>query len=403
MISQYRWYMAGVASFVIPMGIQTILFPWLIVVELQQGPERLGIAQMSTQIPGLLLILLGGLLADRVDRRSILIWMHVLAGVPSAALAFAIWTGSLSYSLMIAYALFIGTVGAFVQPARDGMLNQIADGQLQRTVTITMGLTFGAQIFGFIAASFADQIGAPPLLLAHSAIMLVGAFFASRLHRKQTVAYSGGASGLQQIKEGVAIVLASTTMRPSLILIITMSFFYGGSFMVINPLVVRDVYFGSAAEIAMSFACFMLGTIGSTVILVSVGGIKRKGLGLMLALFLGGFGWLIASFDLPFTGYLAMLFLWGMGGGVAMSMSRTIMQESAPEAYRARVLSLFSLGNLGGMPLGALFLGFVAGAYGPLLAIRVAVGGVWLMVLLVWIFTNLNQVGKADEVAEGSP
>ena len=70
--SKYLWYMTGIATFVIPQGIQTILLPWLIAVELQESADRLGIAQMMTQLPGLFLILAGGLLADRVDARKIL-------------------------------------------------------------------------------------------------------------------------------------------------------------------------------------------------------------------------------------------------------------------------------------------------------------------------------------------
>ena len=397
--SQYRWYMAGIATFVIPMGIQTILFPYLVAVELQQGPERLGIAQMSTQLPGLLLILLGGLLADRVDRRAILIWMHVVASLPGLMLALAIWNGMLSYGLLIVYALVMGTVGAFVQPARDGMLNQIAGGQLQRTVTVTMGLTFGAQIIGFVAASFTDHLGAPPLLVLHSLIMFLGVFAALKLDPATSVTSRAGTSGLSQILEGISLVLQSDKMRPAWLLVVAMSFFYGGSFMVLNPLVVRDVYGGSAAEISLAFGCFMIGTIVATVILVSIGGVKRQGQALMLALTLGGSTWAIVAIGVPFWGYLALILCWGMGGGVSMSMSRTIMQESAPEAARARVLSLFSLGNLGAMPMGALLLGFLAGQVGPLNTIVIAVGGVWVAVAIVGLTTRFAAVGSEDLAA----
>ena len=93
--------MAGITSFVIPMGIQTVLFPWLIVVELQETAERLGLAQMSSQLPGLCLILVGGLLADRLDARKILMAIHCLACLPALGLAMMLYHGQLTFGVMI--------------------------------------------------------------------------------------------------------------------------------------------------------------------------------------------------------------------------------------------------------------------------------------------------------------
>jgi MFS family permease len=387
---QFFWYMAGVTSFVIPMGIQTILFPWLVAVQLQESADRLGIAQMSTQLPGLFLILFGGLLADRFDQRKILIGFHVLAAIPAAGLALLLYLGLLSYWVLIGYALMMGTVGAFIQPARDGMLNRVAGDQLQKTVTVTMGLTFGAQIFGFLAASFADSIGAIPLLLLHSSIILSGALLSLMLKpappqpRKEDAG-----SRLNQIKKGLEVVIRSPRMGPALVMMMSVSVFYGGSFMVLNPIIVRDIYQGSASDISMSFAAFMAGTIVITILLVSLGGIKKQGRALMLAVFIGGIFLLIAATGLPFYGYLTALFFWGMCGGVAMSMGRTLMQESAPLEYRARVMSVFSLGSVGGMPLGALLMGFCAASIGPLMTLCVAVVGIWTVIALLWWKSNL--------------
>ena len=123
MRQQYQWYMAGIVTFVIPMGVHTVLFPWLIVVQLQESVERLGLAQMATQLPGLVLILFGGLLADRIDARKILITVHLLASLPAFVLAFMLSTKSISFESLIIYGLFMGSMSAFAQPARDGMLN----------------------------------------------------------------------------------------------------------------------------------------------------------------------------------------------------------------------------------------------------------------------------------------
>jgi MFS family permease len=390
---QFLWYMAGVTSFVIPIGIQTILFPWLIAVQLHESADRLGIAQMSTQLPGLFLILFGGLLADRIDQRKILVVFHLLAAIPAAGLALVLYLDLLSYGILIVYALLMGTVGAFIQPARDGMLNRVAGDQLQRTVTVTMGLTFGAQIFGFAAASFADTVGAIPLLLLQSLIILSGALISLMLSPAPPIPQEKKrGTRLSQIKGGLDLVIHSPRMGPALVMMMAMSMFFGGSFVVLNPIIVRDVYHGSASDISMSFGAFMVGTIATTILLVSLGGVSKQGRALMLAIFAGGICLLVAATGLPFYGYLMALFLWGICGGVAMSMGRTIMQESAPLEYRARVMSVFSLGSVGGMPVGALLIGFCAATVGPLMTLPIAVAGIWTVLALLWWKSDLADL-----------
>ena len=391
---QYLWYMAGICAFVMPAGIQTILFPWLIAVKLDLKADLLGIAQMSLQLPALLLILFGGLLADRFDGRKILMILHMVASIPAALLALALHEGMLSYPVMIAYAVSMGTITAFISPARDGMLNRIALGGLQRTVTVAMGLTFGAQIFGFAAASRADATGPVGLLLLQSALMLSGAIAAFRLAPAPPYEVPGKRelASITRIIDGLKVVFHSPRMRPTMILLFGMSLFYGGSFSVLNPIMVRDYYDGSAARISMSFGAFMLGTICMTIVLVIRGGLQRHGRGLVIALVLGGFCLLAASTYPSFAVYIASLFVWGLFGAVAISMTRTIMQESAPDEYRARVMSIFSLGNLGGTPLGALLMGFIATRFGPLTGFVVAAAAMMSVAVACALLTPIWKI-----------
>lgn len=386
--------MTGIATYVVPQGVQTILLPWLVAVELQESADRLGIAQMMTQLPGLFLILAGGLLADRLDARRILMSLHAFAALPAAGVAFYLYTGNLSYGLLIVYALSMGVINAFMLPARDGILNRVAGTQLQRTVTVAMGLTFGAQLIGFTAARTADQFGAEPLLILQSIILASGVFAAWKLGPMPPRPIEAEAGHrLAQMTRGISIVWHSEVMRPAMLMLTCMSFFYGGTFMVLNPLIVRDIYQGSAAEISMLFSTFVVGTVAATSLLVFIGGIKRQGYALILAIISGGFSLSIALAQPPFWGYLAGICLWGMGGGVAMAMSRTIMQEAAPEDMRARVLAVFTLANTAGMPLGAFTLGYIAQFFGVLNALTFVVAGIWIVSLLIWRFSGLTKIG----------
>jgi len=389
MASQRSWYLGGVTGFVIPLGIQAILFPWLVAVQLQESAERLGLAQMSTQLPAIFLILFGGVLADRVDARKILIYGHLLAALPALALAWVLHQGHLSYEVLIIYALFTGSVTAFVQPARDGLLNRVASGEVQKTVTITMGLTFTAQLCGYLLASLADNVGAVQILLLQAVIVLVSIIAVLKLVPVASTKPAVQQSMPEQLLGGLRVVFGSQRMLPALSMLFGVAVFFGGSFAVLNPLIVRDVYFGGADEISMSFAAFVAGTISSIILLVARGGVARQGRALLLAMLTGGLSLGSAAFSLPFGSYLLALFVFGMSGGVAMSMGRTIMQEAAPEASRARVMSVFSLANIGGLPVGAVAMGYCAAAFGPLNCLLIAVAGVWLTALVVLWRSNL--------------
>ena len=393
--NRYFWYMTGIATYVVPQGIQTILLPWMVAVQLRESADRLGIAQMMTQLPGLFLILFGGYMADRLDARKILTGLHAVAAIPAAVLALFLYLDSLNYSLLIVYALAMGVINAFVVPARDGILNRIAGEQLQRTVTVAMGLTFGAQLFGFTAARTADSFGAVPLLLLQSGILLSGVVAAWKLGAMPPRPVEAEAGHkLAQLTRGLAIVWLSDTMRPAMLILTCMSFFYGGAFLVLNPLIVRDIYGGTAIEISLLYSVFVIGTVTATILLVARGGVRHQGRALLLAIISGGLSLSIGLLQPPFWGFLLAIFFWGMGGGVAMSMSRTIMQENAPDGMRARVLAVFTLSNTGGTPLGALAMGYFTEYFGIFNALIFVILGVWISSALLWRFSNLSRIGS---------
>ena len=397
----FGWYCAGVVSQFVPFGLHNVLYAWMIAVMLEESGFRLGLAQMVAQLPGLVLILFSGLMADRVDRRRILIVFHLLAAIPPFALAMLIVTGHVNYYVLMVFALVLGSFNTFLQPARDSLLNQVTTSDLQRAVTIVMGLSFASQVLGYALASSADAVGPVPLLLVQAVLLVAGGFLATRLPPGTRVPESlevrqarAASRHLSDIGEGLSLIVHSGRMAPVMILMFAVGIFYVGAFSVINPIVVRDIYGGGSADIALSFVCFMVGTIVTTVLLVSVGGVQKQGLGLMMALLTGGGCLTLASLNLSFPAYLFCIGLWGVCGGVAMSLGRAIIQESAPDSHRARALSVYSLGTLGGMPVGSVLMGWFIVVVGPLQSFLVAVTGVAVTVAFVWTTTDLKRVER---------
>ena len=86
-----------------------------------------------------------------------------------------LWLGGLSYPLLIAYGIAAGAIGAFAIPTRDALLPVVAaGGGLPRAVALVTALQFGGQLLGIACASLADRVGAPPLLLLNTSLLLLG-------------------------------------------------------------------------------------------------------------------------------------------------------------------------------------------------------------------------------------
>ncbi len=384
-----RWYLTSTSSFLIPGGIQMVLFPWLVAVLLHEPAQRVGIAQMAGALPALFLILFGGVVGDRFDQRRTLIALHLLGALPPLIMALLIGNDLLSYGMLIGYALVGGIVGAFSQPSRDALLSRVAGDRIQRTVTIVMGMQFGVQILGIGLGSLADHIGAVPLILIQATIMASGAFAVSRIRVERFVQPAVRKHVLKEIREGLVMVFGSERLLPIMLLTFAIGVFFAGAFTVLIPLTIRDIYHGGAQQIGLAYILNMVGTVMVTLVLLARGGVARPGRAVILAQGLGCLLFVPIVFGVPITVFYLLIFLWGAGGGVAMSMARSIVQEAAPTSHRARIMSVYSLGMMGGMPVGSLTMGYVISVFGPSNAALVPVIGMAVVVVWVGLKSNL--------------
>jgi MFS family permease len=345
--------------------MQTIVFPWLVTVVLHEPAARVGIAQMSLMAPSIFLMLLGGAVADRADCRRLLVRGHLVAALPPLLLGAAIAGGWLAYGGLIAYALAVGTAGAFVMPARDAMLTRVAAGGLGRAVAVMTATQFAAQLVGIAVGGSAGTIGAPALLLLQAAVLAFGGIAARRLPAAPPMAGAAARSRLGAMRDGLRAAAESSILVPVLIANLAVGVLYVGAFLVILPLVVRDVYGGGSAQLSLVSLGFWGGTIGSTLVQIRLGALRRPGRAIVVALFLGAGVLAAMAWPSPFPAFVALCLVWGLGAGVVMTQARTLVQSAAPETHRARILSLFQLGLMGGAPVGALLIGYLAALTGP--------------------------------------
>jgi len=105
-------------------------------------------------------------------------------------------------------------------------------------------------------------------------------------------------------------------------------------------------------------------------------------------------------FHPPLWAVYVLALFWGLSSGISMSQSRAIVQIAATDTHRARVLSVFQLGMMGGGPIGAFMAGFVIQAFGPLNAVLVPSSCMVVLWLMVFFFTNLWKIEAGTGQAE---
>src|SRR5262249_3050867 len=98
--------------------------------------------------------------------------------------------------------------------------------------------------------------------------------------------------------------------------------------------------------------------------------------------------------ELPVEAFYVVSYLWGLCGGISMTMSRAIVQEASPESHRARLMSVYSLGMMGGMPLGSLLIGWVTGAFGARNAVLGPVLGMMTVLATLAVKSRLWHVER---------
>jgi MFS family permease len=391
--SELNWYNFALITSVAAGGIQGVLFPWLITVHLALPPYWVGVAQMASSLPTLLFVLWGGAIADRVEVRARLIRLQLALNLPHLGLVVVLLAGALEYWIAIVYILGPGIISAFMMPARDVAITRIAVRakiDLVKAITAATGLQFGGQIIGFAMGGLASETGPVPLLCVQVALNLVSVYGLSRIHPQPPLRQqSEHGAIITEIMEGLDAVRRNDRIWPALVLLGASSLFIMGVYMVGMPLMIRDAYGGGSGAFALMNAAFMGGVMAGTMTLSRLKPVHRQGRLVMCMLVCSWTALFLLSFQPPQWAFYLIMLCWGVTGGISMSTSRALVQESADPAMRARVISVYQLAQMGGGPIGSLIVGVLIGAFGLKVSFLVPLGAIALVWLSVLLFTPL--------------
>ena len=396
---QYRGFIRGVASWFGAWGVHSAIFSWLLTVKLNATPEQVGFGQFSVMLPTLLLILFGGALADRVDVRKSLIVLHLLSALGPLVLAVLVSADLLSYNFLLLYGVWLGTITAFIMPARDTLLSRVAGSDMLKAVAGMTMVQFGCQAVGNLLAGLAKWTGAAPVLVLQGIILASGALLIAKIRFPKAAAFSetpknqGIRATKREIIAAIKTVAKDPRLRSTFLMSLTVAFCFAGPFYVIFPLIVRDSYGGSVLLLAIIMTLFALGNIGGSFWIRRLGGLKRRGQSALVSILLGSLLLLLISLDLAVAWMAGLTFIWGISTSIFINATRTLFQEGAPEHERGRVLSVYQLALMGAGPMGSTVAGFSSAAIGNHATLALYAATILVLAMILW-----RPVSDADAI-----
>ena len=170
---------------------------------------------------------------------------------------------------------------------------------------------------------------------------------------------------------------------------VAVGLFFIGPYFVVFPLLNREYYGGDVGDLSLIFMTFPAGSILGLMLLWRRGRLQRPGRAIALAESIAALCLLVISAGIPFAATLLAGTVWGVCGAFFISTARTVFQEKASEAHRARVLSVHMLAVLGAGTLGSPLTGFLAGQLGTLATFRFCGIAMLVFVALVCFFTDV--------------
>lgn len=379
-----RRYLAVVGSASFANGVQVVLLPWLALLSLEVSAQELGWVQASVLLPSLLLMLVGGVLADRYPS------VHYLAGL-YAALALAhfsllgvLHADTLKLPGLIIYGMAIGAINAFIQPLRERLLANVSNASVQRSVSWASFFQYTLQASGVLLAGQLDRIGIGPVLALQVLALLFAAVMCLSLGQVKAKRFE-----LAAWSYGLSYCWGNKITRSLTVLVAFNGFLHIGVFVVVLPLLVRDVYHRSADFYAWLQLSFVLGTIIATMGLIRRAEVRRPGRALYLCVFYAALIMLAISAGPLLRGLFILVFCWGLLTGVSASLGRSLMQSQAPQSLRGRLLSIYQLALFGSAPLGAISAGYGAEHFGLNIVLQISAAASLGLLLSAFFFKSL--------------
>lgn len=369
----YQLFFAGQLISLIGTWMDQVAGSWL-VYRLTGSALLLGTVAFANQIPVFLLAPIGGTVADRHNRRTILVVTQSCMMVLAFILAGLTLTHRITVWELMLLSGLLGVVNAFDIPARQAFLvDMVSRDDLINAIALNSSMFNGARVVGpAVAGIVVAAIGEGWCFFAN-AVSFIAVITGLLMMTMDRPRLSIAGSPLQNVIEGFKFVIQNGPVHALMILLGLVSF-TAMPYAVLMPIFAEQILHGGAQTLGLLMGCSGVGALAGALTLAMKKSIR--GLGRWVALACGGFGIALVLFSFSRHLWLSALLLVPAGFSVMVQMasSNTLVQSMVPDQLRGRVMAVYSMMFMGMAPFGALLAGSVAHKIGA--PWTVAMGGI---------------------------
>jgi MFS family permease len=407
----FRLFLAGAFLSNAGTWMQTVAQSWL-VLQLTNSGTWLGVDNLMATAPGLLLTLVGGVIADKVDRKRLVMYMQTGAGASALTLSALLWTDTIQWRgevrrasdvwIILALTFVTGCCWAISGPSyqaitvdlveREDIANAVALHSSQFQLARVVGPLLAAvtiKLFGLPGCFLANGLSYVAIVIALSFVKfrrpvvvkttvdenaVVGSGVAGELRTGEGVEAAAtseaaesahaGRSMWGELAEGIRYVRGRPRVRVVL-LCSTVVCLFATPYMVLMPLFAKNVYGWGETGLSLLMGTAGAGALTGALALAYMGDLKRKGLFLLGTMF-GGGSCIVAFASVP-RAWMALPLLFGAGFSMVsfFALGNTLLQQLVRDEMRGRVMSMWLLTFIGTMPVSSVLSGAASDRFGP--------------------------------------
>jgi len=360
----FRLFWIGLVVSNIGTWMQQFGLGWLVVqLAIKDGvphlaPFYLGLVGLSRAVPGLAFGLFGGAVADRADRRRLLLVTQTSAAVVAAILAALTISEHINIVEIVLLSAMNSIIFSFDAPSRQAMVPRlVSDRELMSAIGLNSAAFNGATLVGPLLGGvliIPFGVGGLMLLNAVSYLAIVVALF---LMRPQPVDAGVRRPLLESIREGLVFIRGDPVLRWVVVLSVATALFTR-PYIQLLPAEAQFLGVG-ALELSLLLAASGGGALVGALITASLGAWRRRGALLVGAALAHGVLLMFFGAQHSVVGAMVFVGLTSLAVMVYLGMANTLMQTRTPDAIRGRVMSVNTMVFMGFMPLGQMLLGSV--------------------------------------------
>ncbi len=352
-------------------NVQNVAMPFQLLA-LGATPLQLGIAVAIDTAASIAFLLVGGAIADRVPRRTLIIASDVLGGCVVGIVALLSATGQLRIEHVYVAAVALGAADAFLRPAYTAIIADLVPGDVLRAGNAArlLGRSL-ARIAGPTVGGLAVAFGGPALAFGINALTFVFSFATLMLATPVRRILASTTSLIRDIREGFGYVFSVRWIWTTITYFMLVNVAYVGQSGVMTPLLVRDVLSGNAETFGVLISAYGVGTIVASVVVAQLT-IRRPGRLLFAFELLAAICVLAIGLVPILPAVVVFMALTGVGLASSTVIWEAMLQRHVPENLLGRVASIDLLGNSLINPIGPLAAAALVGSIGAAGAFAVA-------------------------------